>query len=107
MPSDSPTLTETTTPPISLIERYALPYYLPTFQLVMIWLIYHQTAEPAYTSAYALLFPFLGKLLPPDNYPIFNSKQHNQNIFQVFPLVTHILFTWITLALVFIYFPFG
>lgn len=55
--------------------------------------------------ALAFTLPMLGKFLANDSYPVLNSIEHNRNIFQVFPLVANIIFTWITIAIIFIDYP--
>lgn len=90
---------------ISLIERYALPYYSSCILSIIIWTVYFHANEPAYMVALAFTLPMLGKLFANDSYPVLNSIEHNRNIFQVFPLVANVLFTWITIAIIFIDYP--
>jgi alkane 1-monooxygenase len=75
-------------------------------QYLIVWAVYLNTKEPAYTAAMVITIPQLGRLLPKDSYPVFNSSQHNKNIWQVFPLVVHVLFTWTTIAYLFVTYPF-
>lgn len=90
---------------ISVMERYALPYYSSCILYTIVWAVYVHTNEPAYMLAIAFTLPMLGKFFPNDSYPVLNSIEHNKNIFQVFPLVANILFTWITMGIIFIDYP--
>lgn len=49
---------------------------------------------------------YVGKLLPKDSSPVTHSAEHNKNIFHVFPLVADILFVWVTMAKIFVDYPF-
>ena len=84
-----------------------MPYYTPCLQVLIVWAIYLSTPSPILTTAFVLIFPYLGKLLPNDSYPVLNSTQHNKNIFHVFPLVAHILLIWVSMLKLFIDYPFN
>ena len=91
---------------MNLFEKYAIPYYMASFSYLTIWAIHLTTNEPAYSCAFILSLIYFGRFFPNDSYPILHSRANNRNIFQVFPMVSHILLTWTTLAYVFVTYPF-
>ena len=88
---------------VGFIEKYAIAYYLPTFNLLIYALFICQFQKPFYSYAYALLLPFVGKFLPRDNYEITHSKFHNKYNYHAYPLAANLVGTWLFLAWCIVY----
>lgn len=56
--------------------------------------------------AFIFTLLYVGRFLPKDTFPVLHSKEHNKNVWQLFPLVANIMFAWITLGKLFVDYPF-